>query len=265
MVELSCDRGERAPPFVRMFSMMCRCLLRWLPAAFLIVSAFSSSHLVAKQADSGPPLIVIGFVGGFVRHDASAHQEVQLADRLRKDYPSGMASEVFANHLGSKAHQEILRLLDTDHDGKLSTEERLRARIVLYGHSWGATEAISMARMLERDGIPVLLTIQVDSVWKPGTDDRLIPANVAQAINFYQLDGFLHGQREIVAADPQRTRILGNIQSDYRSNPVNCDGYPWYARLFMKSHIEIESDPGVWNQVESLIRSALRPVNANAD
>jgi hypothetical protein len=141
----------------------------------------------------------------------------------------------------------------------LSAGEKLDARVVLYGHSWGASEAVTVARELEKDGVPVLLTVQVDSVSKPGSDDRLIPANVVQAVNFYQLDGLLHGQRKIVAADPLRTRILGNFRSNYKTNPVNCDGYPWYARIFMKPHIEIESDPSVWNQVESLVRSELPP------
>jgi hypothetical protein len=72
----------------------------------------------------------------------------------------------------------------------------------------------------------VLLTIQVDSVSKPGADDRFIPASVAQAINFYQLDGLPHGQRQILATDPLRTRILGNFQSRYKSHPLNLDGYP---------------------------------------
>lgn len=103
----------------------------------------------------------------------------------------------------------------------------------------------------------MLLTIQVDSVAKLGEDDRLIPANVAQAVNFYQLNGILHGRREILAADPAHTRILGNFQSDYKTKSINCDGYPWYARVFMKPHIEIESDPGVWKRVESLIRAEL--------
>jgi hypothetical protein len=112
-----------------------------------------------------------------------------------------------------------------------------------------------MARILREDGIPVLLTIQVDSVAKLDADDRVIPANVAQAINFYQIDGLLHGERQIRATDPLRTRILGNFRYQYKTETVNCDGYPWFARVFMKPHIEIESDPRVWNQVESLIRS----------
>lgn len=231
---------------------------RWLSTSIFLLS-FCSHPLAATTvlSDPPPPVIVIGFVGGFVRHDNSLHREVQLATHLRKDYPSGVEAKIFENHLGREAHREVLRLLDTDRDGIVSAGEKLRARVILYGHSWGASEAIAMARTLQLDGVPVLLTVQVDSVSKPGLNDRLIPANVVQAVNFYQLDGLLHGQRRILAADPSRTRILGNFQSHYKTAHINCDGYPWYARIFMKPHIEIESDPGVWNRIESLIRSEL--------
>jgi hypothetical protein len=232
-------------------------LSRWLHTSIVFYFLFSSRILAAQPADSGLTTIVIGFVGGFVHSDAAAHEEVQLAARLLKDHAVGVGAEIFPNHLGSRAHDEILRLLDTDHDGTLSAEEKNQARIILYGHSWGASETVSMARILQREAIPVLLTIQVDSVWKPGSNDRLIPANVAKAINFYQLDGLLHGQREILAVDARRTRILGNFQSGYKGNPLSCAGYPWYARLFMKPHIEIECDPNVWSRVESLIRSEI--------
>lgn len=207
--------------------------------------------------EPSPAAIVVGFVGGFVRHDDEAHREVQLANQLRRDYPEGVAVEMFANHVG-QARERIHRLLDLDKSGELSAEEKGRARIVLYGHSWGASEVVNTARALEKDGIPVLLTVQVDSVRKPGENDALIPANVAEAINFYQLDGLLHGRREILASDPARTKILGNFQSSYKTDPVNCDSYPWYARLFMGPHIQIEADPKVWNRVEELIRSKLQ-------
>ena len=81
-------------------------------------------------------------------------------------------------------------------------EEKQKARIVIFGHSWGASETVTLARKLERDGIPVLLTIQVDSVAKVGQNDSVIPANVGQAINFYQPDGIMHGRPQIRAADP---------------------------------------------------------------
>jgi hypothetical protein len=242
-------------------------VLRWFSTAIFAVLPFFSNHAARGAEPLGRPdppiaestparVIVVGFVGGFVRHDNAIHREVQMATDLRAAYPSGVEVRTFENHQGRQAHQEILRLLDSDRDGALSAEEKLKARIVLYGHSWGASEALSMARALQKDGVPVLLTIQVDSVWK-GKDDKLIPANVAEAINFYQLDGLLHGQRQILAADPLHTQILGNFRSDYRTKPVNCDGYPWFARVFMKPHIEIESDPNVWDRVDSLIRSEL--------
>jgi hypothetical protein len=205
------------------------------------------------------PFIVIGFVGGLVRHDDMVHSAVQVAAHLRQDYPAGVYVEVLENHLREKAHAKIVRFVDTDRNGTLSVEEKRNARIILYGHSWGASEAVTLARELGREGIPVLLTVQVDSISKPGENDKVIPANVAEAANFYQLDGFLHGQPQIRAADPARTHIIGNFRFDYRANPIECKQYPWYDRLFMKSHTEIECDPKVWTQVESLIRSRLSP------
>jgi hypothetical protein len=209
-----------------------------------------------SQLDSKvPPGIVIGFVGGLVHPDSSAHSEVQLAARLRNDYPLRVQVRLFENRRGGQAHREILRMLDVNHDGAPSAAEKLDARIAIYGHSWGASEAVALARVLQKEGIPVLLTVQVDSIAKPGQDDESIPANVAQAINFYQRRGLLRGRARIRAADATRTQILGNFQFDYSTHSIDCAGYPWYARAFMKPHIEIESDPSVWRQVESLIRS----------
>jgi hypothetical protein len=117
---------------------------------------------------------------------------------------------------------------------------------------------------LERKGIPVLLTIQVDSIAKPGQKDSTIPANVASAVNFYQPRGVLHGRSEILAADPSRTKIIGNFRMTYKDHPINCDNYPWYARTFNKPHHEIENDPRVWDQAASLIDSELSSPRSTA-
>jgi hypothetical protein len=231
----------------------------FLVFSLVLVSGDASSKTGATPAtvSSVPPVIVIGFVGGYVRHDDRVHTEVQLVERLREEYASGAFVQTFENHRGNDAHQAVLRLLDTKGDGKLTSEEKQNARIIIFGHSWGAPETVELARQLEKDGIPVVLTIQVDSVSKRGENDALIPANVSQAVNFYQLDGMLHGQAQIRAANPARTRILGNFRSDYKTKPLSCGQYPWWDRLFMKPHIQIECDPAVWSQVESLIRSNL--------
>ncbi len=238
-----------------LFSFRVLCLIFIL----LLVSGQASSNPPANVApvSAASPVIVIGFVGGFVRHDNRVHIEVQLVDRLREEYVSGVFGQTFENHRGKDAYRAVLRLLDANRDGALSPEAKQHARIIIFGHSWGASEAVELARQLGKEGIPVLLTIQVDSVSKIGENDSTIPPNVAQAVNFYQLDGFLHGQPKIHAADPARTRILGNFRSDYKSKPFACGQYPWWDRAFMKPHIQIECDPAVWTQVESLIRSNL--------
>jgi hypothetical protein len=143
--------------------------------------------------------------------------------------------------------------LDTNHRGTLTAEEKKNARIIIYGHSWGGSESLVLARALEKEGIPVLLTVQVDSISKPGVNGTLIPTNVAEAANFYQSHGLVHGHR-IRAADPARTRIIGNFRFDYDASPLPCSEYPWYDRLFVKPQTQIECDPDIWNRVESLIR-----------
>jgi hypothetical protein len=217
----------------------------------------------ATAAGTMPPVLVIGFVGGFIRHDNLVHSEVQLAARLRKAYASGVDVETFESYHGENARTKIRSVLDTNHDGTLTPSEKQNARIILYGHSWGASEAIAVARELEKDGIPVLLTIQVDSVSKFHQNDAVIPANVAQAANFYQPDGFVHGQTAIRAANPARTKIIGNFRFNYKSSPYACNEYPWYDRIFVKPHTQIECDPHVWKQAEDLIRANLPPATTS--
>jgi hypothetical protein len=222
-----------------------------------------SNSVTVASAGAMPPALVIGFVGGFIKHDDPVHSEVQLAARLRKAYPTGVDVETFESYHGENARKKILRLLDTNHDGTLTSSEKQNARIILYGHSWGASEAIAVARELESDGVPVLLTIQVDSVSKIRQNDAVIPANVAQAANFYQPHGIVHGQSAIRAADPARTKIIGNFRFDYKTSPYTCNEYPWYDRIFVKPHTQIECDPNVWKQVEAMIRLDLPPATAN--
>lgn len=244
-----------------MFSLLCwgSLLCGQNETNFLFVSNNSSAGVNSANA----PFIVIGFVGGFVRHDDRVHSPVQVADRIRKDYPSRVYVGVFENRRREQAHQEILKLLDTNHDGIVSDEEKRNAKIILYGMSWGGSETVALARQLQAEKIPVLLTIQVDSVEKLHENDEVVPANVAEAVNFYESDGFLHGRSEIRAEDPLRTKILGNLRFSYTSMPASCESYPWWDRLFVRPHTEIECDPAVWNKVEALIRAKLPPMGGS--
>jgi hypothetical protein len=213
------------------------------------VSPTAETHTL--KAVTRAPLIVIGFAGGFIKRTSTVHGEIAMALLLSKKYGATIHSEIFENHHSKEAHREILRLLAA------SNPTSQPARIILYGHSWGASEAVNEARRLQRDNIPVLLLISVDGVPKRSQDDSIIPANVAQAINFYQSEGLLHGRPAISAADPAVTQIIDNIHLTYKDNEVPTPGYPWFARTFTKRHIEIENDPRVWNQVEAMIQANL--------
>jgi hypothetical protein len=205
-------------------------------------------------------VIVVGFVGGFVKHDDAKHAEVQFAAHLRERYASAVDVQVFQNHARQKALEHVLLLADTNQDGHLSPLEKKQAKIIIFGHSWGGTETVMLARALQQQHIPVLLTIQVDSIAKPGEENVTIPANVANAVNFYQSSGLLHGRAGILATDPERTHIIGNFEMSYKGHPINCASFPWYARVFTKPHIEIENDPRVWEQAASLIDHELAPL-----
>ena len=238
-----------------------RSSIRFLVAVAVLALGQTSLTQSVPATSTMPPALVIGFVGGFIQHDNLAHSEVQLAARLRQAYPVGVDVVTFESYHREEARSRVLRQLDTNHDGTLTAGEKQRARIIIYGHSWGGSEAITLARELGKEGIPVLLTVQVDSISRLHHDDRVIPANVARAVNFYQPNGLLHGQPAIRAADPTRTRIIGNFRSDYSASPYPCKKYPWYDRVFVKAHTQIECDAEVWKQAETLIRSDLPPVS----
>lgn len=240
---------------------------RILTAAAILTIALSATVLPLCAAADGavvarsqpiPSNIVIGFVGGFVRHDNPHHGPVKLAESIHRSEPKDAYVQVFENRHRRTAYSTILRLLDRNHDGVLSAEEKSQARIVLFGHSWGASAVVMLARELQRAGIPVLLTVQVDSVAKFWQRDSIIPANVAAAVNFYQPHGIIRGRTEIAAADPAKTQILGNYRFDYKKNPVSCEGASWFGRAVMADHLESECDPHIWNQIADLVHQTMQ-------
>jgi pimeloyl-ACP methyl ester carboxylesterase len=203
--------------------------------------------------------MVFGFVGGFVRSDDDRHLEVQMIKRLATERP-GVRAMVFENRHRARAREEILHRLDRDGDGRLSDEEKRSAQIILVGHSWGGSAAIRLAEELNASGIPVLLTIQLDSVNRVTGDDCLIPANVAQALNFYQTRGLVHGCRAVRPMDASRTKILGNREFEYTAQPAGCSSYSWFNRHVLMTHNAMDCDPLVWSEVETEIRTHVADV-----
>lgn len=228
----------------------------------LLVTLTAGVSRAAEHAmpDSGCPNILIGFVGGFGGQDDLRHVPVQLAARIREQSESNddpVFARVFENQHEKQAYKAVLRCLDTDHDGLISEKEKTQARIVVYGHSWGGAAVIALARELQKKGIPILLTVQVDSVRKLWHKDAVIPSNVAEAVNFYQRHGIIRGQPRIAAEDPEKTQILGNFRMDYHEHPVHCAVEPWADRVFTPDHVQSECDPQLWGQIEGMARQRL--------
>lgn len=148
----------------------------------------------------------------------------------------------------------VERALDRDGSGRIEAEEADDVRLVVYGQSFGGDAVVEFARMLEEMGVPIRLTVQIDSV---GVGDATIPANVEYAANLFQDDGwFVEGEHPIRAEVPERTTILENREFDYDRPPgseVELDGVPWWDRLFRVAHARMDLDPRVWSHVEHLV------------
>ncbi len=241
----------------------CRILIAALVILTPTPSLIAADGAVASRPAATVSYILVGFAGGFTRHDNPRHGPVRLAQRIQRDLPKGASIQVFENRHRKAAYKAILRVLDSNHDGVLSDQEKSQARIILFGHSWGAAAVVLLSRELDRAGIRVLLTVQVDSVAKPWQSDKVIPDNVAEAVNFYQPHGLIHGRAEITAADDSKTQILGNYRFDYRKEPVQCRGASRFQQIFTPSHVQSDCDPRLWSQVEELVRQRMKPQPAN--
>ena len=198
--------------------------------------------------------LVVGFLGGYDRWNDHHRSVRQLILKLRER--PGVYAESISNHRRSLALRLICEALDTDQNGKLDAQEKASARVILFGQSWGGAAAIATARDLQGLGIPVLLTVQIDSV---GVHDSLIPANVNAAANFYQHDPLttIHGRKQIRAAEPSRTEILGNFEYSYAARSIDESNASRARQAFGGSHTKMELDPLVWNRVQQYIVDAI--------
>src|SRR5882762_213818 len=131
-------------------------------AAQYLLAGAPAAEAASPVPSPAPSTIVIGFMGGMVKRDEPNRSEVQLAAKLREEYPVVAYVDTYENAHWKDARKKILALLGADKAGKLSAEEKQKARIILFGHSWGASAAVTLARNLGELGIPVLLTVQVD-------------------------------------------------------------------------------------------------------
>lgn len=202
--------------------------------------------------------LVIGLPGGREKWNNPEQIVVRIANRLRERKLPGVHIETVENARRKLAIELARNALDRNRNGRLESEECKAARIILYGQSFGGAAVIKAARELQALGVPVQFTLQIDSV---GAGDSKVPANVRRAVNLYQANGLIRGEREIRAEDPARTEILGNFQYDYSRKKIplpRTKHVRWYKRLFWNAHTQMEFDPEVWAKVEELLLGELK-------
>ena len=153
--------------------------LQPIVCVLLLLSADSAlgqgQPALATDPYAPTPTLVIGFMGGFVHSDDLRHSEAQLAQRLEESYGDHVRVELFENRQRAQARKSIVDWVNRLEAARITGEGIQQPRILLFGHSWGGSAVVYLARDLEREGIPVTLTIQVDSVRKHGQDDSVIP------------------------------------------------------------------------------------------
>jgi hypothetical protein len=212
-------------------------------------------HLTTPTPLNDDQTLVIGFLGGSQRWDDDSRGVRQLAVKLDEMSLPKVEIETFQNRRRDLAMEFIHKALDRNEDDNLDSQERASARLILYGQSLGGSTVVKLSKDLEKLDIPVLLTVQVDSV---GFSDHLIPSNVLKAANLFQSnDWIFRGENEILALDPEATIILANIEFDYSDKEVDMTAQPWQRRLFSTPHSMMDADPEVWAIVEELILDEL--------
>lgn len=198
--------------------------------------------------------LILGFMGGREPWNNDKNAVRKLALKLRSDLPNAHV-ETVENRRRDLALRLVREALDRDGDGSLSPEERKDARVILYGQSFGGAAVVKFARQLEELDVPILLTVQIDSV---GRDDGEIPPNVRAAANLYQHDGLIiQGEAPIRAQDPEKTEILGNFEYDYDHREIDISGVSFWKKVLRHAHTKMEFDREVWDKVEELIRQAM--------
>jgi len=186
------------------------------PVACAIFLCACSLHAApgAKSPISATPapcqVVVVGYTGGLETATTSASGIVWIRDRLRTLDVPNLCVHTFSAYNWPHGYRWVRRQFGAQNDAQLTPDViRNGPKVVIYGHSFGGWATVSLARRLQQAGIPIELTVQVDSV---GLTDKTLPTNVRESANFYERNTeILHARGTIHAQDPLRTRILENV------------------------------------------------------
>lgn len=238
------------------------CLYASTAGVLLLICSAGSFGRVQRYRDftTQTPLdpneiLILGFMGGREPWNNDKHCVRRLALKLRSMDLPDVHVETVENEKRSLAIELVKNAFDRNRDGALDQRECASAKLILYGQSFGAAAVVKFARQLKQIGVPVLLSVQVDSI---GRDDSIIPSNVGRAANLFQRNGwFIRGEREILAEDPTTTTIVGNFKYDYSHSKIDISEVSWTKKSFRIAHTRMEYDGEAWGKVEELILASI--------
>jgi hypothetical protein len=171
---------------------------------------FSKQAQAMKTDDADCKILYVGIVGGLETPNNKRSGIVQVRDTLRDPAYTEVCARTFSPYDWMAGRSWILSHFP-QHTGPMTEIELGQApKVVLACHSLGGWAVISVARSLDREGIPVELTVQVDSV---GITDHTVPKNVKEAAIFHARDILMFmTTKEIKTEDANRTKLVANIR-----------------------------------------------------
>jgi hypothetical protein len=155
-------------------------------------------------------IVYLGFVGALEPANNKNSGVVQIRQTLQgKDY-SDVCARSFSPYVWTEGRDWLMEHFPT-HPGALTSLELQQApKVILVGHSMGGWAIMSVARELRSHGIPVELTVQVDSV---GFTDDVIPRNVKSAAIFHANDVLIFmTTKHVRLEDPNHTKIVADVK-----------------------------------------------------
>jgi len=158
--------------------------------------------------DKACNIVYLGIVGGTEPSNNSHSGVVQIRDVLRGPAYPDVCAKSYSPYFWRSGFHWILTHFPS-HPGRLTSVELEGApKVILVGHSFGGWGVLSVARNLNRKGIPVELCVQIDSV---GFTDHTVPRNVKAAAIFHANDAmFLLTTKTIKLQDPSQTKLVEN-------------------------------------------------------
>jgi len=165
---------------------------------------------IAATHSADCKILYVGIVGGLETSGNRRSGLVQIRNALRGPAYGDVCAKTFSPYDWMAGRRWILKHFPT-HGGAMTADELKQGpRVILVGHSLGGWGVLSVARGLDRKGIPVELSIQVDSV---GITDRTVPKNVKAAAIFHARDILMFmTTKKIKAQDASQTTIVENIR-----------------------------------------------------